>query len=136
MNNNKKRIYIIENEDGFEFSEKKKIVHDLCLSKDFGDKFVKYLDDYEQILTKEFGFSPAEANTEIAKLIRKSYNQTTMINAYGKENYNQNNYHSTNFGLTINNGKLFFAPSIGNIDGAPLFNCSLGVLIKSFSQWE
>ena len=26
MNNNKKRIYIIENEDGFEFSEKKKIV--------------------------------------------------------------------------------------------------------------
>ena len=63
-------------------------------------------------------------------------NQTTMINSYGKENNNQNNYHSTNFGLTINNGKLFFAPSIGNIDGAPLFNCSLGVLIKSFSQWE
>ena len=26
MNNNKKRIYIIENEDGFKFSEKKKIV--------------------------------------------------------------------------------------------------------------
>tara|TARA_Y100000361_G_scaffold120175_2_gene111793 strand:+ start:1092 stop:4256 length:3165 start_codon:yes stop_codon:yes gene_type:complete len=47
-------------------------------SKDFGDKFVKYLDDYEQILTKEFGFSPAEANTEIAKLIRKSYNQTVQ----------------------------------------------------------
>ena len=26
MNNNKKRIYIIENEDGFKFSEKKRIV--------------------------------------------------------------------------------------------------------------
>ena len=26
MNNNKKRLYIIENEDGFKFSEKKKIV--------------------------------------------------------------------------------------------------------------
>ena len=26
MNNNKKRIYIIENEDGFKFSEKKRVV--------------------------------------------------------------------------------------------------------------
>jgi hypothetical protein len=55
-------------------------------SQEYGKKFVTYLDDYEKILTKEFGFTPAEANLEIAKLIRKSYKQTRQAesNAWGK----------------------------------------------------
>lgn len=55
-------------------------------SKKYGDEFIKYLDDYEQTLIREFNFTPQEANKEIARVIRESYTLTKVAerNAWSK----------------------------------------------------